>query len=272
VQLAATLGREFSYELIRAVWRLDEVALQKGLAAMVEAELLYQSGVASQAKYYFKHSLIQEAAYESVLRRRREQLHLQIARTLEEQFPVVAETEPELLARHCMAANLKEKAIVHWQRAGGMAVKRSANKEAISHLSTGLNLLKTLPHVPERAQQELTILATLAAALIATKGYSDPEVERTINRAHELCQQLGDTPQLFPFMHKLCAYYVMRGELKTAKEIGEQMLHMAQNGARSGLSAGSLQWAGGCTLLSRGIGSISGAFQTSERDLQSETA
>ena len=88
VQLAATLGREFSYELIRAVWPLDEVALQKGLAAMVEAELLYQSGVAPQAKYYFKHSLIQEAAYESVLRSRRQQLHLQIARALEEKFPV----------------------------------------------------------------------------------------------------------------------------------------------------------------------------------------
>ncbi len=228
MQLAATLGREFSYELIRAVWPLDEVALQKGLAAMVEAELLYQSGVASQAKYYFKHSLIQEAAYESVLRSRRQQLHLQIVRALEEKFSSIAETEPELLARHCMAANLKEKAIVYWQRAGTMAVRRSANKEAISHLTTGLELLKALPDAPERAQQELTMLATLGAPLIATKGYSAPEVERTINRAHELCQQLGDIPQLFPFMHKLCAYYVMRGELKTAKEIGEQMLHLAQ--------------------------------------------
>jgi predicted ATPase len=228
VQLAATLGREFSYELIRAVWPLDEVALQKGLAAMVEAELLYQSGVASQAKYYFKHSLIQEAAYESVLRRRREQLHLQIARTLEEQFPVVAETEPELLARHCMAANLKEKAIVYWQRAGTMAVRRSANKEAISHLTTGLELLKSLPDGAERAQQELTMLASLGPPLIATKGYSAPEFEGTITRARELCRQLGETPQLFPVMFKLCAYSLLRGEMKTAKEIGEQMLHMAQ--------------------------------------------
>jgi class 3 adenylate cyclase/predicted ATPase len=235
VQLAATLGREFSYELIRAVWPLDEVALQKGLAAMVEAELLYQSGVVSQANYYFKHSLIQETAYESVLRSRRQQLHLQIARTLEEQFPIVAETEPELLARDCTAANLKEKAIVYWQRAGSMAVRRSANKEAISHLTTGLELLKALPDSPERAQQELTMLASLGPPLIATKGYSAPEVERIITRAHELCQQLGETPQLFPVMFKLCAYSLLRGEMKTAREIGEQMLHLAKTAQDPGL-------------------------------------
>ena len=110
VQLASTLGREFTYELIRAVWPLNEVALQKGLAAMVKAELLYKSDIVAQEKYYFKHSLIQETAYESVLRSKRQQLHLQIARTLEEKFPAVAEAQPELLARHCMAANLKEKA------------------------------------------------------------------------------------------------------------------------------------------------------------------
>ena len=228
VQLAATLGREFSYELIRAVWPLDEVALQKGLAAMVEAELLYQSGVASQAKYYFKHSLIQEAAYQSVLRSRRQQLHLQIARTLEEQFPVLAETEPELLARHCMAANLKEKAIVYWQRAGTMAVRRSANKEAISHLTTGLELLKALPDSPERAQQELTMLVTLGAPLAAAKGYSAPEVERTFTRARDLCQQLGEIPQLFPVMYRLSGYYLLRGEFEKALEIGEQMLGLAR--------------------------------------------
>jgi class 3 adenylate cyclase/predicted ATPase len=228
VQLAATLGKEFSYELIRAVWPLNEVALQRGLAAMVEAELLYQSGLA-QAKYYFKHSMIQETAYDSVLRSRRQQLHLQIARALEEKFPAIAETQPEVLARHCTAANLKEKAIVYWQRAGEMAVRRSANKEAMSHLTTGLELLQTLPDAPERAQRELAMLAALGAPLIATKGYSAPEVEGTITRERELCRQLGETPQLFPVMFRLCAYYLLRGELKTAKEIGEQMLHLAHS-------------------------------------------
>jgi hypothetical protein len=153
-----------------------------------------------------------------------------------------------------------------------MAVRRSANKEAISHLTTGLNLLKTLPDVPGRAQQELTILATLGAALIATKGYSDPEVEKTITRARELCQQLGETPQLFPFLHKLCAYYVLRGDLDTARELGEQMLHLARGTQDPDLLLEAYNGLGGCSLLSRGIGSISGAFQTSERDLQSETA
>jgi class 3 adenylate cyclase/predicted ATPase len=228
MQLAATLGREFSYELIRAVWPLDEVTLHKGLADMVEAELLYQNGLGAWAKYYFKHSLIQETAYESVLRSRRQQLHLQIARALEEKFPAITETQPEVLAHHCMAANLKEKAIGYWQRAGEMAVRRSANKEAMSHLTTGLELLKTLADAPERAQQELTMLATLGPPLIATKGYSAPELEKTITRARELCRQLDETPQLFAVMFKLCAYSLLRGEMKTAEEIGEQMLHLAR--------------------------------------------
>ena len=228
VQLAATLGREFSYELIRAVWPLDEAALQKGLAAMVEAELLYQSGVFSQANYYFKHSLIQETAYESVLRSRRQQLHLRIARTLEEKFPAIVETQPELLARYCTSANLKEKAIVYWRRAGEVAIRRSANKEAISQLTTGLELLKTLPDSPERAQQELTMLVTLGAPLAAAKGYSAPEVERTFTRARELCQQLGEIPQLFPVMYRLSGYYLLRGEFDKALEIGEQMLGLAR--------------------------------------------
>jgi predicted ATPase len=228
VQLAATLGREFTYELIRAVWPLDEVALQKGLAAMVEAELLYKSGLVSQEKYYFKHSLIQETAYESVLRSRRQQLHLQIVRALEEKFPGIVETQPELLARYCTAANLKEKAIVYWQRAGEVAVKRSANQEAISHLTSGLELLRTLPDAPERVQQELTMLVTLGAPLAAAKGYSAPEVERTFTRARQLCQQLGEIPQLFPVMHRLSGYYLLRGEFEKALEIGEQMLGLAR--------------------------------------------
>ena len=127
-----------------------------------------------------------------------------------------------------MAANLKEKAIVYWRRAGSMAVRRSANKEAISHLTTGLALLKSLPDGAERAQQELTMLASLGPPLIATKGYSAPEFEGTITRARELCRQLGETPQLFPVMFKLCAYSLLRGEMKTAREIGEQMLHLAK--------------------------------------------
>jgi class 3 adenylate cyclase/predicted ATPase len=236
VQLAATLGREFSYELIRAVWPMDAVALQKGLAAMVEAELLYQSGVVSQAKYYFKHSLIQETAYDSVLRSRRQQLHLQVVRTLEEKFPGITEAQPELLARYCTAANLKEKAIVYWQRASEVAVRRSANKEAISQLTTGLDLLKTLPDSRERAQQELTMLVTLGAPLAAAKGYSAPDVERTFTKARELCQQLGEIPQLFPVMDRLSGYYLLRGDFEKALEIGQQMLVLARTAQDPGFA------------------------------------
>jgi len=228
VQLAATLGREFTYELILAVWPMDEVALQKGLIAMVEAELLYQSGIVPEAKYYFKHSLIQETAYESILRSRRQQCNLQIVRALEEKFQEIVETQPELLARYCTAANLKEKAIVYRQQAGEVAIRRSANKEAISQLTAGLELLKTLPDTPERAQRELAMLVALGAPLAAAKGYSAPEVERTFTRARELCQQLGEIPRLFPVMYRLSGYYLLRGEFEQALEIGEQMLKLAR--------------------------------------------
>ncbi|HUN58211.1 MAG TPA: AAA family ATPase [Candidatus Binataceae bacterium] len=228
-QLGATLGREFSYSLIRAVSGIDEAALRNGLGALVGAELLFQHGIPPEATYYFKHALIQEAAYESLLRSRRTQTHLHIARVLEERFPLVAEAQPELLAHHFTAANYKDKAIDYWQRAGERAARRSANKEAVNHLTTGLNLLATMPDTIQRAQLELTMRITLGAPLIATKGFSAPEVAATYTRARELCQQLGETPSLFPVLFRMRSYYLVHGEIETAHELGEQMLRLAQS-------------------------------------------
>ena len=152
-QLGATLGREFSHELLRAISPLDEEALQRGLSQLVDAELMYQRGVPPHRQYIFKHALIQDAAYQSLLKSRRQQLHQQIAQVLEERFPEIIETQPELLAHHYTEAGLVEQAIPYWQRAGQSAAQRSANMEAISHLTKGLELLKTLPDTPERAQQ-----------------------------------------------------------------------------------------------------------------------
>jgi class 3 adenylate cyclase/predicted ATPase/DNA polymerase III delta prime subunit len=227
-QLGATLGREFSYELIQAVSQLDAETLQKRLAQLVEAELVYQRGLPPQTQYIFKHALIQDAAYQSLLKSTRQQYHQQIAQILEERFTEITETQPELLAQHYTEAGLIAQAIPYWQRAGQRATQRSAYVEAISHLTKGLELLKALPDTPERAQQELTLQTTLGPALIATKGHTVPEVERAYTRALELCRQVGETPQLFPVLRGLQVFYFIRAEYKTARELAEQLLTLAQ--------------------------------------------
>jgi predicted ATPase len=227
-QLGATLGREFSYELLQAVSTVDETTLQEALVKLVEAELLYQRGLPPQATYLFKHALIQEAAYQSLLKSKRQQYHQRIAQVLEERFPDTVKTQPELLAHHYTEAGLTEQAIPYWQRAGQRAVQHSANIEAIAHLTRGLELLKTLPEAPGRIQQELGFQTILGPALMATKGLGAPEVEQTYTRARELCQQMRETPQLFPVLYGLWGVYLLRAELQTALELTEQLLSLAQ--------------------------------------------
>ena len=228
-QLGATLGREFTYELLHAVSPLDEATLQRELDKLVEAELIYQRGLPPQTRYFFKHALIQEAAYQSLLKSKRQQYHQKIAQILEEQFAETVETQPELLAHHYTEASLIVQALPYWQKAGQIARQHSANVEAIGHLTKGLELLKTLPDTPERAQQELDLQTTLAPALIATKGYASTEVEKAYARARELCQQVGETPQLFPVLRGLWEFYEVQGKLPMARELGEQLLILAQS-------------------------------------------
>jgi len=228
-QLGATMGREFTYDLLQAISPLDEATLQHALGRLVEAELLYQRGLPPEARYFFKHALIQEVAYQSLLKSRRHQVHQRIAQVLEERFPETAETQPELLAYHYTEAGLEAHAIDYWQRAGQRALQRSANVEAIGHLTKGLEVLKTLPDSPDRTQRELALQTTLGPALIATKGFAAPEVEKAYARARELCQQVGETPQLFPVLFGLWGFYEMRADLQTARELGKQLLDLAQH-------------------------------------------
>ncbi len=227
-QLGATLGRTFSYELLQAVSLLDDATLQQALARLVEAELLYQWGKPPLATYVFKHALVQEEAHQSLLKSTRQHHHQRIAQVLEERFPETVTTEPELLAHHYTEAGLLAQAISYWQQAAQHALQRSANVEAIQHLTTGLTLLKTFPDTPERAQQELVIQAALGPVLIATKGYAAPDVEQAYSRAHALCQQVEETLQRFPVLRGLWSFYLARGEVQTAYELGQQLLHLAQ--------------------------------------------
>jgi TOMM system kinase/cyclase fusion protein len=227
-QLGAALGRTFPYELLYAVARRDAGPLQQALARLVDAELLTSRGVWPQATYTFKHALIRDAAYQSLLKTARQQLHQRTAQVLETQFPETVATQPELLAHHYTEAGRIEEAVGYWQRAGQRAVERSANLEAVAHLTKGLELLASLPDTPERAQQELVMLATLAPALRNTKGRAAPEVRETYARAYALCQQVKDAPQLFPILRGLWNYYNNRAELQTAHELGEQLFALAQ--------------------------------------------
>jgi class 3 adenylate cyclase/predicted ATPase len=230
-QLGAVLRREFAYELIQAVALMDEATVQRGLAQLVDAELLYRRGRPPQARYLFKHALIQETAYRSLLKSTRQQYHQRSAQVLATQFPEIVETQPELLAHHYTEAGLTEQAIPYWQQAGQQAIQRSANPEAVQHLTRGLELLATLPETPTRVQQELDLQVALGPSLSATKGRAAPDVEQTYARAQVLCAQLGDTPQLFPTLRGLCGFYQYRGALPTARELGEQLYRLAQREA-----------------------------------------
>jgi class 3 adenylate cyclase/predicted ATPase len=227
-QLGAALGREFGYELIEAVSPLDAMGLQQALAKLVDAELLYQRGQPPLARYIFKHALIQDAAYQSLLRSTRQRYHRQIARAIEERLPETIGTQPELLAHHYSEAGLVEQALPYWQEAGRRAVQRSANVEAISHLRRGLALLKTLPDIPEHARRELALLIALGVPLRATKGFGAPEVGQAYSRALELCQQVGEPSQLAPILRGLWEFNELRAEYKTSREFGEQLLALAQ--------------------------------------------
>ena len=226
-QLGATIGRQFSYELLQAVAALDETTLQYGLRQLVEAELVYQRGVGAQALYTFKHALIQDAAYQSLLRSTRQQYHQRIAQVLAERFPETAATQPELLAQHYTEAGLIEQAIPYWQRAGEHASDRSAYLETVSHCTTGIALLATLPETPERTQHTLTLHLALGAALQMAKGYAAPEVERAYTQARALCQQMGETPELAPVLYGLWRFYNSRAQFHTARELGDTLLRLA---------------------------------------------
>lgn len=229
-QLSAILGRELTYEMLQAVSSQDEKTLQQGLGKLVEAELLYQRGIPPKATYTFKHALIQETAYLSLLKGTRQQYHQRIAGKLVGEFAETVSTNPELVAHHYTEAGLGEQALPFWKQAGQRAVERSANEEAIAHLTRGLDLIKELPGSSERDHQELALQMALGSALIVSKGYAVAEVEQTYSKALELCRQIGDTPEVVPVLFALGRYYyAFRAEFQIAHDLGERLLEVAQD-------------------------------------------
>jgi predicted ATPase len=228
LQTGSVAGREFSHDLIEKVLALPERELLSHLSVLKDSELLYERGVYPQSTYVFKHSLIQDATYQSLLKSTRQNYHRKIAQVLEKNFPDTMETQPELLAHHYTEAGLNEQAVGYWHQAGQRAAQRSANVEAINHLTKGLEVLMTLPDTLERARQELDVQTTLGPVLMAVKGFTSLDAERAYARARELCQQVGETSQLFPVLCGLFRFHMVRAEFQATRELAEQLFSLAQ--------------------------------------------
>ncbi|HEY5864913.1 MAG TPA: AAA family ATPase [Candidatus Tectomicrobia bacterium] len=228
LQSAAVIGKEVPFSLLSALTRLPHEALSQSLAQLQAAELLHETCLVPESVYTFKHVLIQETAYHALLENARRQQHLQIVQVLAAQGATTAAQQPVWLAHHYTAAGCAEQAIPYWQQAAQHAVDRSAHAEAIAHFTQGLALLRTLPVTPERARRELTLQCSLGVQL-ATRGAATPEVERTYARALELCQQVGNVQELFPVLYGLSRLYKKRGKLQQARDLGEQLLVLAQH-------------------------------------------
>jgi predicted ATPase len=231
-QIAAAIGREFSYELLAPVAERGEAELQKGLGRLGEAGLIFSRGAPPHATYLFKHALVRDAAYGSLLRRRRDALHTRIAAVLEAEFADRVAAAPELLARHLTDAGLLEKAVCYWQRAGERATQRSANLEAIAHLTRGIEVLNRLPEGAGRDEQELLLQAALLGPSGASEGFASARLMKAATRAVELGRRIGTESlaqsEVVLAHGSLARFHMWRAELRTALVLAEEALRLAE--------------------------------------------
>jgi class 3 adenylate cyclase/predicted ATPase len=227
-QVAAAIGREFSFDLLRAVTGLSEEELQVALDQLVASALVFRGGTPPEVAYSFKHALIQDAAYQSLLKSRRQELHQRIAAALERRLPQVVQTEPELLARHYTEAGLAEPAIRYWLRAAQLASRRSANRETIAHCQKALALIAQNPETPERDRLELELRVVLGPAMMVMKGFAAHEISEVYTRARELCRTVGQPSQVFAVLYGLWLNQLFKGQLKIAQKLATELLALAQ--------------------------------------------
>lgn len=234
-QLAATLGREFAYEVLAAVTTVSETTLKNELATLVRSEILYQKGNPPRATYMFKHALLEGALREALATEKRQRFHREIAETLESRFPETVQTLPELLAHHFTEAGMPETGVGYWLKAGLLSQARSANIEAIGHLQKGLELLGTLKESPDRDVRELEFLNPLGTVFIAARGYGAPEVGPIFARARELCSRNGEPTALFAVMWGTWVWQLVRGELRLCTELADAALVLAERLGEPGM-------------------------------------
>ena len=234
-QIGAAIGREFSHALLAAVVRKPEAELGSALDRLIAAGLLFRQGVPPHATYLFKHALVQDAAYGTLLREPRRALHARIAETLESQFAEIAESQPELLARHCTEAGLIEKAAGLWGKAGQRSLERSALVEAVEQLTRALDQIATLPATPALRREQIKLQVALITPLIHVKGYAAPETKAAAERARLLIEQaeaLGEPPEdpllLFSVLYGfwVANYVAFNGDV--VRELAAQFLALAE--------------------------------------------
>jgi class 3 adenylate cyclase/predicted ATPase len=262
-QIAATLGRAFSYGLLAAVAPLPPPELRQALGQLVGAELLAERGVPPHATYAFKHALIQETAYQSLLKSARQHYHALVGEALVARFPETAAAHPEVVARHFTLAARRPEAVNSWYLAGQRAVERGTNEEAVAYLSRGLELLGAAADAGAQAPLELALQTLLGVALMARKGYGAPEVEAAFARAHALCRETGDAPP-FPVLRGLWAFSIVRGRLREARALAERLLAIATAAGEPGLLL-EAHYALGGTLFY--LGEHAAAIEHSERGI-----
>jgi len=222
-QIAAVIGRQFSHDLISAVAQMPKRQLDDAMEQLVRTELIFRRGSPPDAEYTFKHALLQDAAYSTLLRSRRQQLHGRIAATLETQFPEVVEARPEVMGRHCTEAGLREEAVNYWLKAGQQALARSAMKEAVAQLQKGLDQLALLPDSARHQHQELDLQVALGPALIATSGFAASNVGATYARARALAEQLDRPEYLVSLLYGEWAFHCIRPNHRLALSLAEQL-------------------------------------------------
>ncbi|HET6521210.1 MAG TPA: adenylate/guanylate cyclase domain-containing protein [Geminicoccaceae bacterium] len=224
-QIGAVIGQGFALDLLAAVVPSPPGELRAALAALLGAGLIRKAGGGARPAYAFKHALVREIAYETLLRERRRQLHARVAEVLERRFP---DTQPELLARHHARAGATRAAVRCWLEAAELSLRRSAPVEAVAQLSEGLDLLATLPEDAERRRREIRLRLALGQALSLTEGRAAPEVGRAFGRARELCRREDDAPELVAALFGLYGFHFHRAELNEARAAADELLRLAE--------------------------------------------
>ena len=245
-QMAACIGREFDYQLLVAIAEQSEQALLAALDQLASAELLFRRGTPPDASFAFKHALVRDTAYTSLLRRRREEIHGRVARALERGVNSSVPATPELLARHFTEGGVAEKAIPYWLEAGEKSARRSANAEAIEAFNNGLELVLKQPGGAQRDEMELAFQLALGPVLMAARGLVGVGVEHAYRRAKDLCDTAGDQDKLWPVLFGLSRFHLMRGEVEKAKEIAHELSSLASADEQLSIPA---SWAQGAALF-----------------------
>jgi len=223
-QIAAVIGREFSYELLLAASQIDEDEMQSALSLLEQADIVYRVGISPLVRFAFKHVLLRDAIYDSLLKSRRQQIHADIATILEHDFKELAENQPEVLAYHYQEAGNHQLAIRCWFESGRRALAHSANIEAIANFRKALQLLNALPETPERTKHEIDIQLALGIPLIAVQGYASPETREAFSRACTLCRRLGNVPEYFQALFGLWGHSWMSGQNVEALRMADEFL------------------------------------------------